>query len=251
MKCVMVNPEFKASQFFIMGPCSLESWEQIRPIASLAAKYQVPYLRTPLFKPRTHPDSFQGLGSEGIQILEKIRGDYPALQFVSEICSLEHLKQIQGKVEMLQIGARNMQNFELLKDIGKNHSGEMVMLKRGFSNTLREWLSAAQYLIDYGVSKDKLILCERGTRNAQSPTGVTLDFGMAIKAKQLTGYHTIIDPSHGTAEASLVLPLAKAAMSLPFDGVMIECHPEPKASVSDAGQALSLEEMEMFLNDYI
>ncbi len=245
----MMNLDYNTHQFFIIGPCSLESWQQMKPVVDLAVKYKLRYLRTPLFKPRTHPESFQGLGVEGLHILKQIREMAPSLEFVSEVCSLEQLKLIQGHVEILQIGARNMQNFELLKDIGRNHKGEFVMLKRGFSNTLREWLASAQYLVEYGVSKNKIILCERGTRNSSSYSGVTLDFAMALKAKQMTGFSVIVDPSHGSADNSVVLPLAKAASSLGLDGVMIECHPFPKESFSDAHQALSLEEMEIFLGN--
>ncbi|MBL7664674.1 MAG: hypothetical protein JNM93_06040 [Bacteriovoracaceae bacterium] len=239
--------DLNTKEFVIIGPCSLESWEQMAPIAQLADKYQVPYLRTPLFKPRTHPDSFQGLGAEGLNILKQIRTNYPDLKFVAEVGSLEQLLIVRESVEMIQIGARNMQNFELLKSIGQNYQNQFVMLKRGWGNNLKEWLASAQYLVNYGVDAKKIILCERGTRNACAPAQVTLDFALALKAKQMSHFHVIIDPSHGTSDRSMVLPMAEVATALNFDGLMIECHPYPNESYSDAHQALGLEELEIFL----
>jgi len=154
--------------------------------------------------------------------------------------------------DIIQIGARNMQNFELLKKIGKakgyKNKEQYVLLKRGFSNNFYEWICAAGYLEQSGVPAEKILLCERGSRNHAAPYEVTLDFGMAIKAKLDTNYKVIIDPSHGSRHSSLVLPLTKAAIKMEmFDGLMIEVHPNPRGSVSDADQAVSVDCMDEFL----
>jgi 3-deoxy-7-phosphoheptulonate synthase len=141
-----------------------------------------------------------------------------------------------------------MQNFELLKAVGKHLSDQhdFVLLKRGFANTVEEWLESARYLMKGGVPKDKIVLCERGTRSVTSPTGVQLDFIAAMEAHK-SGFKVIIDPSHGSKKAEFVIPLAKASLQLGLNGVMVECHPRPKESVSDAAQAISLEEAEAFI----
>jgi 3-deoxy-7-phosphoheptulonate synthase len=140
-----------------------------------------------------------------------------------------------------------MQNFELLKNVGQNFKShwDFVLLKRGFANTISEWLSSARYLEQYGIPKEKIILCERGSRSLTSPTGVELDFICALEAKKM-GFTVIIDPSHGTKKSEWVLPMAKASLALDFDGLMIECHPDPAKSFSDAHQAISLEETRLF-----
>lgn len=236
-------------KFFIVGPCALESKEQMIPIVEMCKSWNIRYVRAQLFKPRTSPDSFQGLGKKGLHIIEYLKDN--DLKLVSEACSEKQLDIIAQFASVIQIGARNMQNFELLKAIGQNTAYRQrkpyVMLKRGFSNTLDEWLSCAKYIIKSGVEPEKIILCERGSRNHAAPSGVTLDFGMALKARQKSDFKIIIDPSHGSGDSTLVLPLAKAAIALDFDGVMIEAHPYPKKSVSDAKQALSIKEVENFL----
>jgi 3-deoxy-7-phosphoheptulonate synthase len=235
---------------YIFGPCSLESMEQIAPVAAMLKKHGLTYLRTQLFKPRTNPESFQGLGKEGIKILETLRKTYPSseIKFVCEACSVEQLEMIAPWASVIQIGARNMQNFELLKAVGKNFSGvnDFVLLKRGFANTVEEWLASAQYLIQGGVPREKVVLCERGTRSVTSPTGVQLDFIAAMEAKK-SGLKVIIDPSHGSKKSEFVIPLAKASLQLGLDGIMVECHPRPAESISDAKQAISLEEAEAFI----
>jgi 3-deoxy-7-phosphoheptulonate synthase len=238
----------------IFGPCALESFEQIAPVADLLRKYNLTYLRTQLYKPRTNPDSFQGLGTKGLEILMKLRTLYPQneLKFVCEAGSVEQLRIVAPLASVIQIGARNMQNFELLKAVGSELAPhhEFVLLKRGFANTVEEWLESAKYLIQGGVPKNKIILCERGSRSLTSPTGVQLDFIAALEAKK-SGFKIIIDPSHGSKRSEFVLPLARASLQLNLDGVMIECHPEPSKSVSDAKQALSLIEMEGFFKELV
>ena len=242
--------EAKPTSLYIFGPCSLESLEQIAPVAALLKRHGLVYLRTQLFKPRTNPDSFQGLGKDGITILQTLRETYSKdeLRFVCEVCSSDHLDVAAPWASVIQIGARNMQNFELLKAIGKHFSDhhDFVLLKRGFANTVEEWLESARYLMKGGVPKDKIVLCERGTRSVTSPTGVQLDFIAAMEAHK-SGFKVIIDPSHGSKKAEFVIPLAKASLQLGLNGVMVECHPQPKESVSDAAQAISLEEAEAFI----
>lgn len=207
-------------------------------------------MRTQLYKPRTNPDSFQGLGDKGVEILKELRKKYSKeeLKFVCETCSVEQLEKITPWASVIQIGARNMQNFELLKSTGQYLSDEhdFVLLKRGFANTVEEWLESARYLMHGGVPKEKIVLCERGSRSLTSPTGVQLDFIAALEAKK-HGFRVIIDPSHGSKKSEFVLPLARASLQLGLDGIMVECHPRPSESVSDAKQALSLEEIEEFI----
>lgn len=235
---------------YIFGPCALESLEQITPVAALLKRHGLPYIRTQLFKPRTNPDSFQGLGKDGIEILETLRKTYSPseLKFVCEAGSMEQLEIIAPWASIIQIGARNMQNFELLKAVGKHFSKhhDYVLLKRGFANTVEEWIEAARYLIQGGVPKGNVVLCERGTRSVTSPTGVQLDFIAAMEAKK-SGFMVITDPSHGSKRSEFVIPLAKASLQLGLDGVMVECHPRPAESVSDAKQAISLEAAEDFI----
>ena len=234
----------------IFGPCSLESLEQITPVAAMLKRHGLIYLRTQLFKPRTNPDSFQGLGRDGLKILKTLRETYTAeeLKFVCEACSTDQLEIIASWASVIQIGARNMQNFELLKAVGKHFSekNDFVLLKRGFANNVEEWLESARYLIQGGVPKSKIVLCERGTRSVTSPTGVQLDFIAALEAKK-SGFKVIIDPSHGSKKSEFVIPLARASLQLGLDGIMVECHPKPAESVSDAKQAISLEAAEEFI----
>lgn len=241
-----------ANSLNIFGPCALESFDQIAPVAAMLSRQQIKYIRTQLFKPRTNPDSFQGLGLEGVEILKELRKTYSPdqLRFVCEACSSDQLDIIAPWAAIIQIGTRNMQNFELLKAVGKkiNDSHDYVLLKRGFANTVEEWLESARYLIQGGVPKEKVLLCERGTRSVTSPTGVQMDFIAALAAKK-AGYKVVLDPSHGSKKAEYVIPLANASLALGLDGVMIECHPKPKESVSDAAQALSIEETEKFIKE--
>lgn len=219
----------------------------------LCQKFGVTYFRAQIFKPRTSPYSFQGHGESGLTIIDFLREQ--GLKLVSEACSLEQLKVVETYADVIQVGARNMQNFEYLKQIGRSAIFQRrlpyVMLKRGFSNNYKEWIGSAKYLEESGVPEDKIILCERGTRDGVAFTGTTLDFAMAYKAKYETPYQVIIDPSHGTGARDLVLPMAKLSLGLSFDGMMIEVHPEPEKSVSDAKQALSVPEIEQFLLDHI
>ncbi len=237
----------KTQRFNIVGPCSMESREQIEEVFKVAQNLGLTYVRAQVFKPRTNPNSFQGLADEGISILKELKSSYPKIKYVCEVCSNEHFDKLKDVASVIQIGARNMQNFELLKYVSMNFKNDYVLLKRGFSNTQKEWLSSADYLMSGGIPKEKIILCERGSRSYTSPTGVSLDFINALMARE-AGFKVIIDSSHGTKEARFVIPLAKAAVAMNFDGVMIEAHPNPSESVSDRDQAIGLDELSEFFN---
>lgn len=222
----------------IGGPCAVESLEQMEQVANHLAHTSVQMLRGGVFKPRTSPYSFQGLALEGLQILRDISQRYN-VPVVTEVMSISQIESIVAHADMLQIGSRNMQNFELLKAVGQ--AGKPVILKRGLAATIEEFVMAAEYILSHGNLE--VVLCERGIRSFDNFTRNVLDLGAVVALKQLTHLPVIVDPSHAVGKRELVAPLAKAAIACGADGLMIECHPEPQKSVSDARQALSLEEM--------
>lgn len=239
-------------KLIIAGPCSLESREQIDQVIEVAKDLGISYIRAQVYKPRTNPHSFQGLGDKGIKILNDLREIHSVdeIKFVCEVCSESHFDSLKDLAQVIQIGARNMQNFELLKYVAKNFNEDIqdyVLLKRGFANTNSEWISSAEYLIAGGIPKEKIILCERGSRSLTSPTGVSLDLINALSAKA-QGFHVIIDPSHGAKDRKYVLPLAEGALAMDFDGLMLEVHPNPDESISDKAQAISLKALRSFFN---
>lgn len=226
------------------GPCSVESAEQMERVATELAPAPVQLLRGGAFKPRTSPYSFQGLGLEGLQILDGIRRRH-GVPVVTEVMSIPQLEAIAAHVDMLQIGSRNMQNFELLKAVGR--SGKPTILKRGLAATLEEFVMAAEYVLSHG--NPNVVLCERGIRSFDSYTRNVLDLGAVAALKQLTHLPVIVDPSHAVGLRELVAPLARAAIACGADGLIVECHPVPEQSVSDARQALSLDEMVALVED--
>ncbi|MEB3886027.1 3-deoxy-7-phosphoheptulonate synthase [Lyngbya sp. CCY1209] len=226
------------------GPCSVESAEQMERVAVELAPAPVQLLRGGAFKPRTSPYSFQGLGLEGLQILDGIRRRH-GVPVVTEVMSIPQLEAIAAHVDMLQIGSRNMQNFELLKAVGR--SGKPTILKRGLAATLEEFVMAAEYVLSHG--NPNVVLCERGIRSFDSYTRNVLDLGAVAALKQLTHLPVIVDPSHAVGLRELVAPLARAAIACGADGLIVECHPVPEQSVSDARQALSLDEMVALVED--
>jgi 3-deoxy-7-phosphoheptulonate synthase len=195
-------------------------------------------LRGGVFKPRTSPYSFQGLGEDGLKILTNVSRQ-TGMPIVTEVMSCEQLEMVAGYADMLQIGSRNMQNFELLKAVGRQH--KPVLLKRGLSATIEEFVMASEYVLSHG--NPNVILCERGIRSFDTYTRNVLDLGAVVALKQITHLPVIVDPSHAAGKRELVADLARAAIACGADGLMIECHPEPEKSVSDARQALSLEDM--------
>lgn len=221
----------------IGGPCSVESAEQMEQVATTLAHGPVHMIRGGAFKPRTSPYAFQGMGLEGLQILADISRRH--VPIVTEVMSTEQLADCVEHADMLQIGSRNMQNFELLKAVGK--TTKPVMLKRGLAATIEELVMAAEYLLAHG--NPNVIICERGIRSFDNYTRNVLDLGAVVALKQITHLPILVDPSHAAGKRELVPDLAKAAIACGADGLMIECHPIPEQSVSDARQALSLEDM--------
>ena len=222
----------------IGGPCTVESLTQMEFVASKLKHAPVQALRGGAYKPRTSPYAFQGMGLEGLEILSEIRKRHN-IPVVTEVMSIGQIEDIVAHADMLQIGSRNMQNFDLLKAVGQ--VDKPILLKRGLSATIEEFIMAAEYILNAGNSQ--VVLCERGIRSFDNYTRNVLDLGAVVALKQLTHLPVIVDPSHAVGKRELVAPLAKAAVACGADGLIIECHPEPEKSVSDARQALSLEDM--------
>ena len=217
----------------IAGPCSVESKEQVIEIAKAAKAAGANMLRGGAFKPRTSPYAFQGMGSEGLDILveaKKVTG----LPIVSELMSAEYLDEFVEKVDLIQIGARNMQNFDLLKKLGT--IDKPILLKRGLSATFEEWIMSAEYIMASG--NPNVILCERGIRTFESYTRNTLDLQAIPVIQKLTHLPIIIDPSHAGGKWWLVEPMAKASVAAGCDGLMIEVHNEPECALCDGPQSL-------------
>jgi len=218
----------------IAGPCSIESEEQMLTSARQVKAAGARILRGGAFKPRTGPHSFQGLGIEGLKYL-RAAGDAAGLPVVTEVMRIEQLDAVCRYADILQIGARNMQNFDLLKEVGKlDHP---VLLKRGMSATIEEFLAAAEYILAEG--NGRVILCERGIRTFERATRNTLDLSVVPLVRELSHLPIIVDPSHATGKRALVPVMAKAALVAGAHGVMIEVHPEPEKALCDGAQSLN------------
>ncbi|XGV99197.1 MAG: 3-deoxy-7-phosphoheptulonate synthase [Leptolyngbya sp. BL-A-14] len=222
----------------IGGPCTVEGADQMEQVASQLSTAPIHALRGGVYKPRTSPYAFQGMGVDGLRILAEARSRY-GMPVVTEVMSIAQIEPVAAYADMLQIGSRNMQNFELLKALGQ--AGKPVLLKRGLSATIEEFIMAAEYIMAHG--NPNVVLCERGIRSFDSYTRNVLDLGAVVALRQLTHLPVIVDPSHATGKRELIADLARAAVACGADGLIIECHPEPDQSVSDARQALSLEAM--------
>ncbi|WP_416675486.1 3-deoxy-7-phosphoheptulonate synthase [Egbenema bharatensis] len=222
----------------IGGPCSVENQNQMEIIANRLATAPVQALRGGVYKPRTSPYDFQGMGLEGLKVLDAVRDRY-GMPVFSEVMAISQIEEISAHVDVLQVGSRNMQNFDLLKALGQVN--KPVLLKRGLAATLEEFVMAAEYILSYG--NPNVILCERGIRSFDSYTRNVLDLGAVAALKQITHLPIVVDPSHAAGKRELVADLARAAVACGADGIMVECHPEPEKSISDARQTLSLEEM--------
>lgn len=239
------NCSIGGDQLVIMsGPCAVESYEQLRSTALAIKKAGAQILRGGAYKPRTSPYSFQGLADEGLKYMQEI-GQETGLSVVTEVTSLEAIEAAVDKVDMLQIGARNMQNFYLLKEVGK--TGLPVLLKRGLCATVEEWLNAAEYIMAEG--NPNVVLCERGIRTYETSTRNTLDISAVPVIKQKSHLPIIIDPSHATGVRDYVLPLSKAAVAIGADGLMIETHPNPSIALSDGAQSLTFPQFEELCNE--
>lgn len=222
----------------IGGPCTVESLEQMETVAQELSAAPVQALRGGVYKPRTSPYAFQGMGVEGLEILSAVRQRY-GVPVVTEVMSIAQIETVAAYADMLQIGSRNMQNFDLLKALGQ--AGKPILLKRGLAATIEEFVMAAEYILSHG--NPQVVLCERGIRSFDTYTRNVLDLGAVAALKQLTHLPVIVDPSHAVGKRELVAPMAKAAVACGADGLIIECHPRPEESVSDARQALSLADM--------
>jgi 3-deoxy-7-phosphoheptulonate synthase len=218
------------------GPCSIESEAQMYAVAEAIAHAGANILRGGAFKPRTSPYDFQGLGETGLKYMQAAAKKYDLLS-VSEVMDTQEIDLVASYVDIIQIGARNMQNFSLLKQVGK--AGKPILLKRGLSATYSEFLMAAEYILQTG--NPDVILCERGIRTFETYARNTLDIAAVPILHELSHLPVIIDPSHGTGLRYAVAPMAYAAVAAGADGIMIETHPEPDKAVSDAKQTISLE----------
>jgi 3-deoxy-7-phosphoheptulonate synthase len=223
----------------IAGPCAVESRAQILKTARFLKKCGVPLLRAGAYKPRTSPHSFQGLREEGVRFLQEVRKE-TGLMTVTEVMSPEHVGAVADRVDVLQVGARNMQNFDLLREVGRTKNP--VILKRGLSATLEEWLASAEYILLEGNSD--VILCERGIRTFETATRNTADLSIIPLIRTRSHLPVIFDPSHATGWRHLVHPLALAAVVVGAHGVMVEVHPDPEHALSDGQQSLNFREFD-------
>lgn len=222
----------------IAGPCAVESREQLQAVASTLRDLGITCMRAGAYKPRTSPYSFQGMLEEGLKLLREIRYEY-GLSIVSEVMSIEQIETAQPYVDCLQVGSRNMQNFELLKALGQQ--SKPILLKRGLAATVEEFLMAAEYILAEG--NPNVILCERGIRSYDPAFRNVLDLAAVALLKERTHLPIIVDPSHATGKRSLITPTSKAALAVGADGLIIEAHPQPEKSISDAAQAISLDDL--------
>ena len=227
----------------IAGPCSVESEAQIVAVAQACKAAGANFLRGGAFKPRTSPYAFQGLRDKGLDLLLKAKAE-TGMPIVTEIMSVRHI-DLFGDVDIVQIGARNMQNFELLKEVGR--MGKPVLLKRGLANTIEEWLMSAEYLMAEGLHE--IILCERGIRTFDDYTRNTLDLAAVPMLHELTHLPVIVDPSHSTGLARMVRPMALAAAACGTDGLIIEVHNDPMHALCDGAQSIKPEEYDALCKD--
>lgn len=223
----------------IAGPCAVESEEQILKSAHIVKNSGAQMLRGGAFKPRTNPYTFQGLGVEGLKLLQKAKKE-TGLPIVTEVLEASDVELVSEYADILQIGTRNMQNYQLLKAVGRIN--KPVLLKRGMSATLQEFLMSAEYILSEG--NHQVILCERGIRTFVEYTRNTLDLNIVPVVKKLSHLPIIVDPSHGTGRTDIIIPMSLASLAAGADGLIIEVHPDPENSVSDADQTLSPEKFE-------
>ncbi len=231
-------------QYFIMGPCAVESYEQTRSVALAMKEKGLKLLRGGAFKPRTSPYDFQGLGLDGLKILREIADEFD-MSVVSEIMTPADVELALDYVDVIQIGARNMQNFDLLKTVGKVN--KPVLLKRGLAATISEFINAAEYIISRG--NDQIILCERGIRTYERATRNTLDISAVPILKKETHLPVAVDVTHSTGRRDLLLPAAKAALAIGADVIMAEVHPDPAVALSDSLQQMNIPQFNEFMDE--
>jgi len=228
----------------IAGPCSIESHEQAMTVAEQVAKAGAQFFRGGAYKPRTSPYAFQGMGEEGLKIMAEIRNSF-GLRIVTEAMDNESLELVEKYADVIQIGARNMQNYSLLKKVGKTR--KPVLLKRGMSATLEELLMAAEYIMSEG--NYEVILCERGVRTFIDHTRNTLDLAIVPAVQRLSHLPILVDPSHGTGQRNKVLPMARAAVAAGCDGLIVEVHHAPDKALSDGAQSIYPEQFVQMMDE--
>ena len=226
------------------GPCAVESREQLLQSAEIVKKAGTQFLRGGAYKPRTSPYAFQGLEVRGLEMLAEAR-EKTGLKIVTEVVDVESVSVVSDYADMLQIGSRNMQNFQLLKTVGKTN--KPVLLKRGLSATINEWLNAAEYIMSEG--NYNVVLCERGIRTYEEYTRNTLDLSAVAAVKNISHLPIIVDPSHGTGRWELVAPMSRAGIAAGADGLMIEVHPNPAEALSDGKQSLTPENFTILMQE--
>lgn len=226
------------------GPCSVESYDQLYEVAVKVKAAGAEFLRGGAFKPRTSPYDFQGLGLEGLKILRDV-GDKTGLRVVTEIVDKDDIEVVSEYADLLQVGARNMQNFQMLKALGKTKMP--ILFKRGLSATISEWLNAAEYIASGG--NENIIFCERGIRTYETYTRNTMDLNAVAALKELTHFPVIADPSHGTGRWQMVRPLARASVAVGVDGLIIEVHCHPECALSDGDQSLVPRNFEQLMDE--
>src|SRR5674476_142491 len=228
----------------IAGPCAVENQEQLFDTARSVKSSGAQLLRGGAFKPRSSPYSFQGLGEEGLKLLDLIRKE-TGLPIVTEVMDTRQVELVANYADVMQVGSRNMQNYPLLKEVGMCR--KPVLLKRGMMASIEEFLNAAEYILSYG--NENIILCERGIRTFETSTRNTLDLSAVPMLKRLTHLPVIVDPSHGTGVRWIVPPMAKAAVAVGADGLIMEVHYKPEEALCDGFQSLSLDEFDLLMAD--
>ena len=231
------------SEIIVMaGPCAVENLEQLREAAAAVKKSGAKILRGGAYKPRTSPYDFQGLGEEGLKLLRQVADEFD-MKVVTEVVDREDISLMENYADILQVGARNMQNFQMLKALGK--CKKPIMLKRGLSATISEWLNAAEYIMTGG--NENVMFCERGIRTYETFTRNTLDLSAVAAVKELSHLPIVVDPSHGTGRRPMVAPMARAAIAAGADALMIEVHPHPEIALSDGNQSLTPEDFQKLM----
>jgi 3-deoxy-7-phosphoheptulonate synthase/chorismate mutase len=233
-------------QHFIFGPCAVESYEQVAIVAKAMKEKGLKLLRGGAYKPRTSPYDFQGLGLEGLKILKHVADEYD-MAVISEIVNVADLKMAADYIDVIQVGSRNMQNYELLKAVGEIN--KPVLLKRGLAATIEEFINAAEYIMSKG--NGQIILCERGIRTYETATRNTLDISAVPILKKETHLPVFVDVTHSTGRRDLLLPAAKAAMAIGADGIMAEVHPDPAVALSDSQQQMDLKQFDHFFSELL
>ena len=233
----------KEDKIIIAGPCAIESYEQLLETAKFVKSQGANILRGGAFKPRTSPNSFKGLKDEGLEILKAVKKE-TGLAVITELMDIRDLEKLYEVSDIIQIGSRNMQNYTLLTEIGKQD--KPIMLKRGIASTINEWIGAAEYIAIEG--NHKIIMCERGIRTYNDYTRNTLDLAAVPIIQKETNLPIVVDPSHGTGIRDLVKPMSLAGLAAGADGLMIEVHPNPEEALSDGMQSLHFDEFEDLMN---